>query len=253
MRVITEAGEFAVKVDLQTHHSVIGGSTVQEHVVERMPRLVPRPVPAVSGELAVTMRSRRIMVSDWATSEPPTDEDTTWARIGEAAAALHSLPTVPRDFAVPLDLACEDLERQPGWPASLVRAVVDRVRHIDGGAISIVHGQLNLANLIQRGDQSIAILDWDEAGTGLTAIDLGYPLICEFLTENLEWHADQAHGFFRGYQDGATIELPPAGDVVALALLHALRSAMFANQLKPWNRVAYVLGHEPELQRAFSG
>lgn len=109
VRVITEAGEFAVKVDLQTHHSVIGGSTVQEHVVERMPRLVPRPVPAVSGELAVTMRSRRIMVSDWATGEPPTDEATTWARIGEAAAALHSLPTVPRDFAVPLDLGARIL------------------------------------------------------------------------------------------------------------------------------------------------
>ncbi len=36
------------------------------------------------------------------------------------------------------------------------------------------------------------MLDWDEAGTGLSAIDLGYPLICEFLTEDLIWHGELA-------------------------------------------------------------
>jgi hypothetical protein len=89
----------------------------------------------------------------------------------------------------------------------------------------VVHGQLNLANVIQRLDGGVALLDWDEGGTGLCAIDLGYPLICEFLTEDLIWHNEQAESFFRGYRETATTPLPAVDDVVAIGLLLGLRSA----------------------------
>ena len=94
------------------------------------------------------------------------------------------------------------------------------------------------------------MLDWDEAGTGLSAIDLGYPLICEFLTEDLIWHSELAESFFRGYQEAATTPLPVAADVVTIGLLFSLRSAMFANQDARWKRVRHAIEHEAEIRQA---
>lgn len=37
------------------------------------------------------------------------------------------------------------------------------------------------------------MLAWDEAGTGSSAIDRAYPLICESLAEDLSWHNTGLH------------------------------------------------------------
>lgn len=141
----------------------------------RRPGLAPRPVPTVHGELAATVSGHRFTVSEWISGRRPGAEPRTCTWIGAAAAALHGLPAAARDFAVPLQLVGEELQRQPGWPAGLVSEVVDRLRRVGGAPSAVVHGQLNLANVIQRLDGGVALLDWDEAGTGLSAIDPGLP------------------------------------------------------------------------------
>ncbi len=248
-RISIETGDLSVKVDHHPHASVVGGVSVQEHVATHRPGLAPQPVPTVNGDLAAIVRGRRFTVSEWISGRQPIAEPRTWAWIGAAAAALHGLPAAARDFAVPLHLVGEELQRQPGWPAGLVREVVDRLR-LGGAPSAVVHGQLNLANVIQRLDGGVAVLDWDEAGTGLSAIDLGYPLICEFLTEDLIWHGELAESFFRGYQEAATTPLPVTDGVVAIGLLFSLRSAMFANQDARWKRVRHAIEHEAEIRQA---
>lgn len=251
-RISTGSGDLSIKVDRHPHVSVVGGVSVQEHVATHRPGLAPHPVPTVDGDLAVTVDGCRFTVSEWISGRQPIAESTSWAWVGAAAAALHGLPAAIRDFALPLDQVGEELRRQPGWPAGLVLETVERARHVGAAPSAVVHGQLNVANVVELLDGGVAVLDWDEAGTGLSAIDLGYPLICEFLSEDLTWHSDLAESFFRGYQEAATTPLPEADDVIAIGLLLGLRSAMFANQATRLTRVQHAIEHEPEIRQSIS-
>lgn len=123
---------------------------------------------------------------------------------------------------------------------------------MDPSPIAIVHGQPSPGNLVQRPDGSVTLLDWDESGTGPIALDLGYPLICVLLTEKPDWREDRARAFYRGYRDRSTGSLPSPDDVFAAALLHGMRSAMFANQTARLRRVRYALNEGDRLIRAFT-
>ncbi|MGH3490916.1 MAG: hypothetical protein ACRDP8_23765 [Actinopolymorphaceae bacterium] len=61
-----------------------------------------------------------------------------------------------------------------------------------------------LSNVRQRPDGELVLVDWDAAGTGPIAIDLGYPLICVFHDEDLTRHADHAAAFYAAYAENST-------------------------------------------------
>ena len=223
------------------------------YVARLRPNLAAEPIPSRSGALAVTTRGLRCSVTRWADGWTPREDPEVWAQIGAALADLHSLPPVERQFAIPLDAACRELAAHPEWPTDLVSDVVRRVRGMSHAALAVVHGQPSLANVVQRPDGSIALLDWDESGTGPAVLDVGYPLICVFLTEEKHWQEELARAFFRSYQDNALAGLPPVRDIITAALLHGMRSAMFANHSARLERVQYALDVEDKLIATVTG
>jgi len=131
----------------------------------------------------------------------------------------------------------------------LARAEIIR----QGPSLVIVHGQPSPANILQLPGGSITLLDWDESGAGLPALDLGYPLLCEFLSPDLRWSSDQATAFYRGYRDHPAARLPPAPAIFAAALLFGLRSATFAQPTARLLRVQHALDDEDNFIRVLSG
>jgi aminoglycoside phosphotransferase (APT) family kinase protein len=249
-RVATPDGHFAAKVDTDPHVSVIGGESVQARVAALAPGLAPAVLPTTCGGLAVTVDGQRYTMTEWVDGTTPGSDPQTWQQIGGAFARLHGLPVVERSFAVPVRGLCEELAAQPGWPRSLVREVLARAERIEqDGSPVIVHGQPSPANMLQLADRNITLLDWDESGAGPPALDLGYPLVCEFLSRDLQWSSDRAAAFYRGYREHATAPLPPAATIFAAALLFGLRSATFAEQTARLRRVQHALDEEEAFTR----
>ena len=170
--------------------------------------------------------------------------------MGRALAALHALPTVQRPFAVPVGAACDELLGFKGWPSPLVEEVATRARRLPSQPTGVIHGQPTLANVVQRDDGTVTMLDWDESGTGPAVLDLGYPLVCHFLTNDFRIRTDEARSFYSGYRGDATGQPPPARKVFDAALFHALRSATFADQHHRLHRVRHALSHEDDLVAA---
>ena len=201
----------------------------------------------------MTTRGWRFSVTRWVDGGTPSEDRAVWAQIGAALADLHSLPPVERQFAIPADAACRELTAHPQWPTDLVSEVVRRVRGMAQAPLAVVHGQPSPANVVQKPDGSVALLDWDESGTGPAVLDVGYPVICVFLTEEKHWQAERAQAFFRSYQDNASAGLPPVRDIFTAALLHGMRSAMFANHSARLERVQYALDVEDKLIATVTG
>ncbi len=88
---------------------------------------------------------------------------------------------------------------------------------------ALVHGEINDANARRRADGSVVLLDWDEAGAAAPAVELGYPLITNFLSEeDLTFDHSSACAFYRSYvESGGAIE---PRQLFNAALFHALRT-----------------------------
>lgn len=181
----------------------------------------------------------------------PLDE-SSWRALGQAAAKLNARQDFVVPYAIPIADAIADLALQAAGHAfeSQFRQVLDRVSHLDGDSRrGLIHGEINLANARRRSDGTVVLLDWDQAGTAPTALEYGYPLITQFLSEDtLILNATAAADFYAGYrQDGGSID---AALGFSAALFHALRYMWFGDIEQRWQRIAYAVQHEADLTDA---
>lgn len=248
-RIASDQGGFAVKVDDAPGALVEGSEQVQSAVAIALPQHVPAIVPDLSGALHVIDRGRRVTVHEDIGGGRPASNARTWSGLGVVLARLHALPAVSRPFAIPVQAAANELDRQAADYsfAEDFGALTQRVRRIGDDPAATVHGEVNLSNVRQRSDGELVLLDWDAAGTGPVALDLGYPLICVFLDEDLTWHADHAVAFYRAYAENSVTAVPSPEQVFDAALMHAMRYLRFANTTNRWARTKHAVSNEARL------
>lgn len=248
-RIVSVQGSFAVKVDDAPGALVQGSEQVQSAVARALPRQVPRIVPDLSGGLFVVDQGRRVTVYEDIDGDRPAAIAQTWSALGTILARLHALPAVPRPFGIPVQAAADELARQADdYPfGEDFCPLTQRVRRIRDDPVATIHGEVNLSNVRQRPDGELVLLDWDSAGTGPIAIDLGYPLICVFHDEDLTWHPDHAEAFYGTYAEHSTTPMPPPEQIFDAALMHAMRYLRFANTRKRWARIGHAISQEASL------
>lgn len=251
-RVASEQGTFAVKIDAAPGPDFTGSDEVQDQAAQALPGHVAGIRRTRAGELSVLHRDCRVTVfEDIAGGHPPATPET-WSGLGMVLAELHAVRAETRPFGVPVQAAASELERLAGNYsfATHFRSLAARVREIEPApATAIVHGEVNLTNVLQRPDGELVLIDWDNAGAGPIALDLGYPLICVFLTEKLQWNATQATAFYDAYRAARTIAVPSPDQIFHAAIMHALRYLRFGDHDRRWRRITYALENEEALTR----
>ena len=108
-----------------------------------------------------------------------------WKDLGRASAQLNGYTDYPQPFAIPVDRALRELaERAKGQPFEqpFMEALTRAAALTEAKQTSLIHGEINEANARRRADGSVVFVDWDQAGTGPTALEYGYPLITTFIS-----------------------------------------------------------------------
>lgn len=180
----------------------------------------------------------------------PVASPSTWAQLRVIARKLNAHRDYPHPYAIETEGALAELREQAkhhphsvrfqtliSWLTPLLQAPND----------GLVHGEINLPNAAYRSDGTLVLLDWDEAESASTVLELGYPLIVVFLSEDLQLHQAPGRAFYQSYYAGT----PPADDekelVFLAALFHGLRYMKFANQQRRWERICYAVAHKEQL------
>lgn len=251
-RIGSHQGEFAVKVDAEPGELVDGSEVVQAAAHRALPAHVPQVRSTVDDELAVVVCGRRVTVGEDIGGGHPSPTPTTWARLGEILARLHNTASATRPYVVPIPGAVAELTRlATRYPfAEEYRKLIPRVSALSTSPAATIHGEVNGSNVLCRPSGEIVLIDWDNAGTGPIALDLGYPLICVFLAVDLAWHDALAAAFYGAYRRHRTTPAPPAPQIFNAALMHAMRYLQFADHARRWARIQYALDHERELTAA---
>lgn len=248
-RIVSDQGRFAVKVDAAPGSTVEGSEAVQVAAHRALPAHVPQVRPTTNGDLAAVVAAHRMTVVEDIAGGSPSPTTETWAQLGEILARLHAETLEVRPFAVPIGAAVGELERLADRYsfAAEFRGLIPRVASLSATPAATIHGELNLSNVLCRPDGEVVLIDWDNAGTGPIALELGYPLICVFLDIDLTWHARLAEAFYASYRRHRSTLVPTPAGIFNAALMHAMRYLQFADSERRWARIQHALRHEHEL------
>ncbi len=252
VRVHTAQGEFAAKIDDQPHAFDVASQAYAlfDFLASRAFPHIPALLKTKDGHRLVHTHNQSIALLEYIGGEKPDASRSTWKEFGAIARTLNALTGYPNSYAIDTRGAIAELMDQANVHPhkaqfhsfiSLLTPLPYALKH------GLVHGEINLANAARRKDGTLVLLDWDEAGTGPTVLEAGYPLIVVFLTEGLHYCEELATAFYHRYYAGSA---PPDDEKELLfraALLHALRSMQWANHQQRWERVCYAVAQQKQL------
>jgi hypothetical protein len=181
-------------------------------------------------------------------SEEPSDVVAMWGDLASAAAVLNALHDFDVEFAIPVRQAIAEVAEHASSAefGSTLMGLVPRAASVTGSPRGLIHGEINPSNARRRADGTVVLVDWDDAGIGPTALEVGYPLITSFIAvDTHRVDADSARAWFHGYCAAGGRVDPP--QVFNAALFHALRYMWFADVEARWERILYAVKNEAEL------
>lgn len=216
----------------------------------------PALLKTLAGESVLYTEGQSVAIMEYIDGGHPEATIATWQELGRIAARLNALTDYPFAYAIPTKGVIVELTEEAQshvHKAQFLEFIALLSPLLDDPRQGLVHGEINLTNAMRRRNGELVLIDWDEAGTGTTVLEAGYPLVVVFLTEELHFQQELARAFYNGYYGD---RLPSAAEKDLLfrtALLHALRYMRFANQEKRWRRVCYAVEHKERLLTSIWG
>lgn len=252
IRLHTAQGDFVAKIDDQPPPYAMAWArcTIFDFLAEQAFPHSPTLVKTRDGQPLRYQDGQSVIVMEYIDGGQPDNHPATWQRLGQLAASLNAMPGCPVTYGVPTAGVIAELTAQAQshrYRKQFLELIGLLPPLLDQPAQGLVHGELNRANVRQRRDGTLVVLDWDEAGHGAPVLEAGYPLLTVFLTEALHFQRAQAQAFYRGYFGEHTPDAAEQDLLFRAALLHALRYAQWGNQQRRWARIYYAITYRAHL------
>lgn len=167
------------------------------------------PITAKDQKSVTHSPSGSIMIYPFLTGEHPHPTPKTLAQLGEALGTLHRIPPIdglPR-FAMGLsqitpffkEVADTEFAKHP-FVASLKSQLESMAPQLNASLpMGLLHGDLFLDNTLFRGEEMVAILDFEEGCYDRLLIDIGVTLIGCCWTPQGQFNREAAHRFLEAY------------------------------------------------------
>jgi len=255
VRVHAAQGEFVAKIDTQPPPDATACEryAIFDFLAAQAFPHVPALVKTRASQPLLYQDGQSVAIMEYIDGGRPHNSPATWQTLGAIAAKLNTITSCPIAYAVPTPGVMAELTEQAQshpYQKQFLDLIAMLSPLLAAPTLGLVHGEINLANVRQRRDGTLVLLDWDEAGHGLTILDAGYPLLVVFLTEGLHFRRLQAQAFYRGYFGAHSPGAAEQDLLFRAALLHALRYMPFANQQQRWARIYYAVTHRTHLLHA---
>lgn len=252
-RVASREGDFVVKLVPSDPCGVEDRLRVVEAHSSAGFEHFPRIMRTNEGSLATDTVGGAAFVMEYVPKEVGANNaPSTWGSLGRAAARLNAITTTAPPFAIPIARALADLAtRSEHVPFGReLRALLPRLASLSElPAAALVHGEINTANARRRQDGTVVFIDLDQLGSAPAALDAGYPLITQFVSEeDFRLGTACVSAFYGAYRAaGGACE---ADDVFNAGVFHALRYLWWGDTPRRWKRLGAALSNERELLHA---
>lgn len=91
----------------------------------------------------------------------------------------------------------------------------------------LIHTDIGSHNSIKTSNGEIILIDWDDAGIGTRILDIGFPLICDFMTKDLVFEKQRAIAFYEAYASKIQLTDSEKAHIFDAGLFYALSYTIF--------------------------
>ena len=254
--LFAEEGTFVFKIanPERAEDNIIRDTFAFNFLKARNFRHIPALLKTRSGENYQNIDGKFVFVMEHIEGSKEGRSPEKWAQLAEIAAELHDITNYPYDSDITIQFELAHLEeRAKNLPfGKEIMEVVDQLPNFDGLSQSVIHTDLGLDNAIRRPDNSMVLIDWDDAGLSTTILDLGYPLhyyfadLEDFVTEDGEliWLPelrDRATAFYKAYFSKRTLPDRDRNLIFDAGLVLLLDGYTYGNSEEKWQHIKFVL------------
>jgi Ser/Thr protein kinase RdoA (MazF antagonist) len=195
-----------------------------------------------------------IYILEYIEGTHPQEDPKNYKKLGEIMAELHNIQNYPyntefsANYVIHHDL--QDIARKFPFRKEYLELVKQQPNY-DQFPRTLIHTDIGPGNAIVKSDGEIILIDWDDAGVGTTILDLGYPLIQQFVSEDLEFKEENAKAFYGSYFSKRIISDLEKNHIFDAALFFSLMYIVYGNTEKRWNRIQWALKNRVKLTKVY--
>lgn len=252
----TTHGNFVLKLAprLRAEADVVRDLAVLAYLKARHYNCCPEIVTTGAGSLYRKLGSRVAYLLKYVEGKQPDSTPETWSKLGNATAELHSFPGFPYPTTFSLGNVKYEFK-------ALSEKSIDKQRFMELATVlpnldvlpkTLIHSDIGPHNTVLTPEGGVVLIDWDDAGKGVRILDLGYPLICQFIsytTNTPSFNAPNAKAFYGSYF-AAIHEF--TGDerrhIFDAALFYALIYSVYGDQRRNWQRIEYAQAQRRKIE-----
>ncbi len=226
---------------------------VHNFLQQRGYTFAPKLLLAKDGKYMQQIDNEFVHIMEYVEGKTLESSPENYCKLGELVGTLNSIKDYPYPCLItvaPIMPAFPELaQKLPPADRGEYLKLTETLPRLDYLPQSLIHFEVNLRHVIERPSGELVFIDWDEAGTGATVLDPGYPLISYFVGEDLVFEKEHAQAFYAGYFSKKSLTNEEKGALFDASLFHALRYVIYDVE-KRWKRIQWAVANKELLNAA---
>ncbi|MCA9356377.1 phosphotransferase [Candidatus Nomurabacteria bacterium] len=253
-KIISKEGNFVIKIS--DTEKTVEQFKKDLYMLEYGPRIgfdyVPKIIETKDGSSYLHFQNRFLFIMAFLSGESPENNPLDWHKIGALTARLHNI----KNYKYTIDF--NPLDKKGGvdeFSQALsfgkeYRELFATLPDFSNLPKTPIHTDIGLHNSIKKENGEIIFIDWDDAGIGLRILDIGFPLLSQFVDENNIIHTQNAKAFYSSYFENVHIPVSENEKrmIFDASLFFALIYLRYSDVDKTWQRIQWALSHREEIE-----
>ena len=180
----------------------------------------------------------------------PDSSAKTYGELGRITGVLHKIQDFPFQTDFDADIVVQDLKKNSEnfEFGKEYLEVVNNLPSFQNLPNTLIHTDISPTNTIQNESGDFIVIDWDEAGIGVSVLDIGQPLINQFISEDLEFFDDKLKTFYKAYFKERKITEEEMNYLFDAGMFWTCMYIIYGDTLKRWKRVKWAIENRKLLE-----
>ena len=211
---------------------------------------IPKTLKTNSQNIVVAYEDRYAFIMEFIEGGTPEDRPDNWKRIALLTSRLHDFNECPfkTNFSV---------DAEKGWILTNskklsfgdeYKQLFDELVDLSDFPQTFIHTDIGLHNTAKNKAGEIYFLDWDGAGIGSRILDIGFPLISQFMTED-KIKVENLKAFYGTYFEHTKIPVTrkERAAIFDASLFFSLIYLPYMDVDKAWKKINFALDNKDDL------
>jgi Ser/Thr protein kinase RdoA (MazF antagonist) len=245
-KVSSDQGEYVFKLAASSKtQSQLENDTAIFSYLETNDFPAPKLLNTIRDERFTRYNNQFLYAITFIEGKPPITSEKNYHELGKLTARLHLLKDYPTTTGfTAATVIPEMVEKNKIYPiGQKYKNALKSLPDFSHFPTSLIHTDIGLNNSIQRPNGQIVLIDWDDTGIGTRILDIGFPLICSFVTNDV-FDYKNAKAYYAAYFENIELTQQERDHIFDAGLFYILMYSIFDGtgiDTKNWNKAQFAI------------